>query len=161
VLLPLLNLVIGSGMASQAVSEQPRSKPLREGRCWHDLSSTAVPVGCDREPARCRRSRKPGHARPQPGRARRCPPAFIKVRIIGDFESPAQMRFEPMLTPDAAHGARANLHRLGHGGAVPLRASRSTERVVFSTFVPAAPHDTWASARGRARLVLSRLAPSQ
>ena len=49
---------------------------------------------------------------------------FGKERIVGHFEGAQQMWLEPMCPPHALDRARAEVHRLGHGRARPVRPSR-------------------------------------
>lgn len=47
-----------------------------------------------------------------------------KVRIVGDLESPAQMRLESVLLPDAANRGGAQIGRPCHPPATPVRRCR-------------------------------------
>src|SRR5260370_32979264 len=44
-----------------------------------------------------------------------------EVRVVGDLEVAHQMRFEPVLFPDALHARMADTHRIGHAAHTPVR----------------------------------------
>src|SRR5882757_7977093 len=43
-----------------------------------------------------------------------------KTRIVGNLEGPDQMRFEPMLLPNATHRAWTDIQSFAHGGKGPM-----------------------------------------